>query len=126
MSAFDDVVKILAKGELPETLVFGNWGGQGEPELGWDEPGCDEDEGGVLTGSPPVPLSERGKVVLWDRAVRDGWLEGWTFDGGYGIVEAYSVTIWTNQSVIFLVEYDGASSLAKVPRNPTPHMPVTP
>lgn len=129
MSALDDVVKILDEGELPELIVFGNWAGgclDTGAEIKSGEPGCTAPywrDGDDPPDSPPVPLDVRGKPVLWDKAVRDGYFEGWSFTGGYGGVDCYAVTIWTDRSVIVVGCYDGSSWLQKVPRNPAPHWP---
>lgn len=40
------------------------------------------------------------------------------FDSGFGGEEGYGFTLWTSARVYFPVCYDGAESVASVPRNP--------
>ena len=108
MSAMDDVLKMLDPGEMPEVVVFGEWAAVAEP--GGDD-------------GPPVPPDMRGVPILWDMAVRDGWFEGWSFKGGYGGVDCYAVTIYTDRSIIVVGCYDGSSWLHKIPRHPVAHWP---
>lgn len=45
------------------------------------------------------------------------------FDNGYGTAKCPPVTAWTDNSVIFIQEYDGATWLSSKPRNPIKHQP---
>ena len=36
------------------------------------------------------------------------------------------VCVWTDESILFLDQYDGAHRLCSLPRNPKPHMPIMP
>jgi hypothetical protein len=40
------------------------------------------------------------------------------FDCGFGGANGCAFTVWTTHRVYFPVEYDGAESVASVPRNP--------
>ena len=47
------------------------------------------------------------------------------FDDGYGVAEGAPFTVWTERSVYFPIQYDGAEWVGRVSRNPdgvaTPH-----
>lgn len=106
MNAFDKLG--LDSDEQIEAVVFGEWG--------WD--GLSEPE------PAPVPESARGQILSYEEAYPYG--EGWSFYGGYGSPECYAVNIWTNKRVLYVVQYNGSTRLAAIPRNPTPHMPEMP
>lgn len=40
------------------------------------------------------------------------------YDNGYGGADCYPMYAWTKSRVFFIAEYDGATGLAHVPRNP--------
>lgn len=67
------------------------------------------------------PINERspdaryGVAVGWDEA--KPWLS-YDFDRGYGGQDCHNVHIWTATRVFYVEEYDGATGLASVPRNP--------
>ena len=53
------------------------------------------------------------------------YLIKWTIDRNGFIAATSPFYVWTNKNIIFVVEYDGATWLEKVPRNPsTDHMPI--
>lgn len=63
----------------------------------------------------------------WDR---NGWeTKTWgevresldyTYDHGYGGADCHPILAWTQTRLIFVLEYDGATGLSWLPRNPTP------
>jgi hypothetical protein len=57
-----------------------------------------------------------GVPVPWEQA--KGWFD-YEYDDGYGGSDCHPVYIWTATRVLFVVEYDGATSMASVPRCPT-------
>ena len=119
MSAYKDLIEYLEKDEEVEGIVFGPFGWGSAPEeneewkRGFDEP-----------NPPPVPLEKRGKVLTIKEARQ--FMEGWEFYGGFGGPESYAVYIWTNQRVIWVTQYDGATSLDSAPRNPLNIIPDMP
>lgn len=108
MNAVKDVVKELKEGEEVESVVFGAWGwqGYGEPK------------------PPPVPVEKQGVILPWSEAKL--LMEGWSFNGGFGAPQCYAVNIWTNWRVLYVVQYDGATGLESVPRNPVEGSPSMP
>ena len=102
MNAFDDIE--LLEDETIEAVVFGNFGTPG-------------DGGASYEIDPPIPKDVRKKVLTYEAAYPYG--DGWKFKGGFGTSETYNVHIWTNQRVLFVHEYDGATCLESVPRHPT-------
>jgi len=62
----------------------------------------------------PAPLT--GKPVPWAdvRALLD-----YEYDDGYGGADCHAVYAWTPTRVLFVHEYDGSTSIAAVPRNPS-------
>lgn len=119
MTAYNELLNYLDEGETVEGLVFGAWGWGGYSfdgsgfELGFGEP-----------DPPPVPMSQRGKVLSLELA--KPYMAGWNFAGGYGSPEAYATYIWTNRRVIWVTQYDGATCLTDAPRHPTACQPEMP
>ena len=108
-SAWQDVVEELQEGERIEAVIFGPWG--------W---------GGYREPDPPkVPHDLFGKVLKPEEAKQ--YMEDWTFYTDYGAPECYAAYIYTNWRIFFVVQYDGATWLEWIPRNPTegiiPEMP---
>jgi len=46
------------------------------------------------------------------------------FDDGFGGADCHPITAWTATRVFFVHEYDGATSIAWVPRHPVEHVPT--
>jgi hypothetical protein len=119
MNAYNDLIKILTDGEVVEAIVFGAWGWGSEPKDGenW-EPGHKEPP------RPPVPFEKRGILLSLEEA--QPFMDGWTFYGGYGAPACYAANIWTNKRVIWVTQYDGATTLDSAPRNPVASIPSMP
>lgn len=84
--------------------------------MGW---GSDYNSEGI----PDFKAQPRNTVISWDEA--RPWLE-YTYSSGYGAPECNAIYIWTSGHVYFVSQYDGATSLCEVPRNPidcSPDMP---
>lgn len=119
MTAYSDLVEALEDGEVVEALMFGPWGWGVAPregnkwELGYDEP-----------EPAPVPFEKRGVVLTLDEA--KPYMQSWDFYGGYGAPDCYAAYIWTNHRVIWVTQYDGATTLSSAPRNPCDTMPEMP
>lgn len=121
MNAYSNLRDYLEKGEKVEAVVFGEWGWGDYPA----EPGCEEDwDGNTIVDNPPVPRNKRG-IILPIKEARK-YMAGWEFDGGYGSPECYATYIWTNQRVIWVTQYDGATRLDSAPRNPIDIIPDMP
>jgi hypothetical protein len=106
MNAWNDIQKMLGHGEHVEAVVFGDygWGGYSDPEA--------------------VPEDKKRIVLTWEEA--DKYMQGWTFFGSYGSPECYAAYIWSNKRVFWVTQYDGATNIDFMPRNPIscrPHMP---
>ena len=109
MNAYEELMNFIPPEEEVLGIVFGKfgWGGFSEPD------------------PPPVPKELRGKVLTIEEA--KPLMQGWTFETGYGGPDTYAVYAWIETHVIFVTQYDGATWLEAVPRNPTggimPKMP---
>lgn len=57
-----------------------------------------------------------GKLISWDvaRPVLD-----YEYDNGYDGADCHAVYAWTETQVLFVSEYDGATGINSIPRNPT-------
>ena len=64
----------------------------------------------------------RGVILDWDKYKN---YFDFQYDAGYGGVDVPAVYLWTNDYVLFVVEYDGSSWISKVPRNPVECGPST-
>ncbi len=67
-----------------------------------------------------VPDEKRGVVLTWDEAAP---MLDYEYDTGLGAPECNAIHAWTADRVILVSEYDGATSLYSIPRNPVPEMP---
>jgi hypothetical protein len=119
MSAYSELLEFLEPDESVEAIVFGAWGWGSAPRDGqpW-EGGYGEPD------PPPVPFDMRGRVLTLSDAA--DFMESWQFYGGYGAPDCYAVYVWTNKRVIWVTQYDGATSLDSAPRNPMPMIPDMP
>ena len=105
MNAMDDIKEKLQGNESIEAIVFGKWGWNGH----YKPDGIQD---------PPI-----GKILSESEA--KPYCENWSFGGDYGAPECFAVYIWTTQRVGWVSEYDGATCLRWVARNPvscTPRM----
>ncbi len=107
MNTLKEWIKEEAGDELVEAVVIG--------EMGWGTYNSEN--------VPNYAKQPRGKVLSWDQAVK--WLS-YRFDAGYGSPECNAITAWTSTKVMFVVQYDGSTSLHSVPRHPVDHMPEMP
>lgn len=107
-NAYDELIEFLDDEETVEGVVFGVFGWSG-----FDEP--DEAK---------IPENMRGIVLSIDQA--KPFMKGWSFYGGHGAPMCYAITVWTNENVIFVSQYDGSTRLESVPRNPVDHDPEMP
>lgn len=109
LDAYKDLMKFLNKNEIVEGIVFGEygWGGYGENEC-----------------KNPIPKEMKGVVLTLERA--KPLMNGWSFNCGHGSPECYATYIWTNQRVIWVTQYDGATTLDSAPRSPKNCIPEMP
>jgi len=111
MNAFKDLEEELDEDEVIEAVVFGDWGWDG-----YEEP--------RKRTNPPVPKDKRGVILSIEEA--KPMMEGWGFNTGYGAPTTYATYIWTDKSIYFIMQYDGATSVTSIPRNPESCMPEMP
>jgi hypothetical protein len=105
--AYIELLNMMELGEVPECIVFGEWGWFGFKEE-----------------TEFVPKEMQGKVIRFEDA--KPYMQGWTFNCGYGAPECYAIRLWTNKRVIWVTQYDGATWLDSAYRNPTDHVPDMP
>jgi len=70
-----------------------------------------------LAGSP------KGKVMSLDEAKH---FLSYEYESSYGAPKCHAVTMWTSDSIVFVVQYDGSTGVCSIPRNPTDHIPIMP
>lgn len=115
MSAYNELMEYLQKGEEVEGIVFGAFGWYGsKSNLGYKEP-----------KPPPVPFNKRRRVLTLEQA-EPYMQQDWSFYGGYGAPECYATYIWTNKRVLWVTQYDGSTSFDSMPRNPCNCIPIMP
>lgn len=90
------------RGETIEACVIGTdcYDGLSKPDIRDFEP-CD------WPINTPIPWAEARP-----------WLDH-EYDSGFGGADCPPVYAWTATGVFFIAEYDGATSVAEVPRHPT-------
>lgn len=103
-NAYEELVEALSEGERVEAVVFGDYGWSGFKQ-------------------PPseIPEELRGKPLTLEEA--KPYMRDWSFCGGHGSPDCWMVYIWTNTNIYFVQEYDGATSLVSIPRNPCECIP---
>ena len=107
MSNFRDDILAVAGDEPIEAVVIGGsgWGG----------------DYGMEPWEHTVPY--RGRVLAWDVAAP---LLDREYSTGFGAPGCPAIYAWTIASVLFVTQYDGATGICKVPRNPEPCEPEMP
>jgi hypothetical protein len=109
-TAYTDLMDYLsdfAEEETVEGIVFGDYG--------WD---------GYKEDGLAVPNEKKGILMTLEEA--KPMMNSWRFYGGHGAPECYAVYIWTNKRVIWVTQYDGATTLDSAPRNPCNIIPEMP
>lgn len=83
-------------------------------QFGWG--GFRGDEQLYPNGKPPEdpPI---GEPIFWSAAKPH---LDYYYDGGYGSPSCHAIYAWTDSKVIFVSQYDGATGLETIPRNPSP------
>jgi len=82
-------------------------------EMGWGDYNSEK--------VPNYNVHPRGKVIDWDIASH---ILNYEFDNGYGAPGCEAVYAWTENWVIAIGQYDGATWPYKIPRNPIDIMPT--
>ena len=96
-----------ANGEEIEAVVIG--------EMGWGSYGSDR--------IPNYDAIPKNTVLSWDEARKH---LDYDFDAGFGAPGCQAVYVWTDTWVLFISQYDGATNIHSIPRNPTDIMPTMP
>ncbi len=111
-TAWKDLQEFLDADEVVEAISFGAWASYGTDvtKVTYDEP------------EPHIPFDKRCMALTPEEA--EPLMQHWQFNGGYGGAECYAVTIWTNQRVIRVHEYDGSTCLSGASRNPSTACPT--
>lgn len=104
MANFKNDLLEAADGEPIEAIVFGE-GGWGDYNM---EKWGDYPVGSVLTWADALPVVDR------------------EYHTGYGAPECPSTYAWTASRVLYVVQYDGSTSISSIPRNPTDCKPEMP
>ena len=84
-------------------------------EMGWGDYGNEN--------IPNYDKQPRGKVIEWEEAKQ--WLN-YDFDSGYGSPNCNAIYVWTTDKILFIVQYDGSTSMHSIQRNPIDCMPQMP
>lgn len=84
--------------------------------MGWDDDYNSENV-------PNYDNMPKNKVLPWEEAER--WLD-YEFHSGYGAPGCQAIYAWTQDRVIFVSQYDGATSIRSIPRSPCDEEPIMP
>lgn len=114
MTNFAKDIEQAAEGEEIIGIVVGpfGWGS-------WGEEGYLEDE----VVRVKIPWEKRGVVLTWQEARP---LLDYDYGDGFGAPECHAIVAWTENRVIFVGQYDGATSVYSLPRHPSPCRPYMP
>ena len=111
MSNLKDWILKVAEGEPVEAIVIGKPIQAVITAAPMDATWAHQDE------------SKFNRILSWEEAQP---LIDYSFDSSYGVPRCHAVTAWTRTRVIFVSQYNGATSIEYAPRNPTNHMPSMP
>jgi hypothetical protein len=64
-----------------------------------------------------------GKLISWKEA--EPFLD-YEYDTGYGAPDCQAIYAWTQNWIIFVTQYDGATWVSRIPRNPINCIPGMP
>lgn len=107
----EDIEK--AAGEEIQSIVIG--------AFGW---GSWEDDNPYAEEDRHKPASARkGELLSWDEARP---LLNYDYDDGYGAPECHAITVWTENLVLWVTQYDGSTYISSIYRNPVEHRPNMP
>jgi hypothetical protein len=98
MSNFAQDIEEATGGEAIEGIVIG--------EMGWS----DYNEEGRL-----IPKDKKNVVLQWSEARP---LLDYEYSTGYGAPECHAIYAYTATRVIYVYQYDGATGVVWLPRNP--------
>lgn len=70
-----------------------------------------------------VPRDKKGIILMWEQARP---LLDYDYDRGYGGPECHAVAVYTPTRVVFVSQYDGATGVESLPRNPCNFWPPMP
>lgn len=109
---FAQEIERAANGPIEAVVIGGN---------GWylEDDDIDLDE---LPAFAPCAWP-RNTLLMWADA--RSWLDK-NYPHGYGAPECPAITAWAERVVIFVSQYDGATNVCTVPRNPVNHHPDMP
>ena len=106
MSNFKEDILEEAGNEVIESIVIGDMGRNDYNDDG--KPNYKDVNGKVLSWSDASPILD------------------YEYDRGFGAPDCQAITAWTKSKVIFVYQYDGATGVVSVPRNPIEHNPNMP
>lgn len=112
MTTFAEQLEAHAAPEAIDTVVIGPFGWSDE----FDDPDAYAED---RIKRPLAP--KRGVVLTWSQARP---MLDYTYDAGFGAPECDAVWAWTKSRVLFVSEYDGATGIHAVPRNPVDGKPA--
>lgn len=107
MSNLIDWITECVDGESIEGVVIG--------KMGWGDYGSKD--------VPQYETQQRGVVLSWEEAKP---MLDYEFNNGFGFPACNPIYVWTTTRVMFVLQYDGSTSMSWIPRNPTAVMPGMP
>jgi hypothetical protein len=110
--SFATDIESAAGGEVIEAVVIGPFGWLAD---GWPDDEPDEEALGWDDKRTPVPPGMKGTPLDWNHA--RPYLD-YSYDAGFGGMDCHDVTAWTASWVLYVHEYDGSTSVERIPRNP--------
>ena len=127
MSAWTELQDTLRESEFIISICFGAYGWGSLPadlDKAADRPSEEFYGFNEENLASRIPWNKRAVLLSPEEA--EPLMNFWSFYGGYGAPEAYATYIWTNERVIWVTQYDGATGLSSMPRHPEPCTPNMP
>ena len=102
----EDIERAAGGAERIEAVVIG--------PFGW---------GSIDDDNQKIPRSKLGRVLSWHEARS---LLDYDYDDGFGAPDCHAVYVWTADEVLWVTQYDGATTIDSAPRNPRDCIPYMP
>lgn len=114
MSTFaEDIERAAGGAERIEAVVIG--------PFVWSS--IDDDDPYGQRDDQKISHDKLGRVLSWHEARP---LLDYDYDDGFGVPDCHAVYVWTTDEVLWVTQYDGATTIDSAPRNPRDCIPSMP
>ena len=115
MTFAEEIESVAGGADKIEAIVIGNFG--------WSYGEEEDDADAYGFGNNRKPIHKALKYIVLEWVVARPHLD-YVYDGDFGAADCHQITVWGKDFVMGVHEYDGSTSLVKVPRNPIVYKPI--